>query len=88
MNRIVDRANAAAYARATCAVEGTQQTQLAADFVHRFVEGELTIEEAIAQARKEYGLCAQTDEHGMLYYRVGNLLSDAKKWNLKPTFEP
>lgn len=50
------REAAARYARATVALEGSQQTPIAAEQLARFVEGEISIEQAIELARQSYGL--------------------------------
>lgn len=50
------RAEAARYARATCALEGMQQTPLGAALCKKFVEGSMSIDEAISEARSHYGL--------------------------------
>lgn len=60
------RKAAALYARATTALEGGRQTSIAAEQLARFVEGDISIEQAIELARQSYGLpknmsAAQTD---------------------------
>jgi hypothetical protein len=50
------RAAAAQYARATCALEGMRQTSLGGRLSKQFVDGDITIDQAIAQARDFYGL--------------------------------
>ena len=50
------RKAAAQYARATIALEGGQQTSIAAEQLARFVEGDISIEQAIELTRQSYGL--------------------------------
>lgn len=50
------RQKAASYARATTALENRQQTALGAELSQRVVDGEITTDEAIKQARAFYGL--------------------------------
>lgn len=50
------REAAAQYARATTALEGGQQTPIAAEQLARFVEGSISIEQAIELVRQNYGL--------------------------------
>lgn len=50
------RREAARYARATIALEGGQQTPIAAEQLARFVEGSISIEQAIELVRQSYGL--------------------------------
>lgn len=50
------REAAARYARATTALEGGRQTSIAAEQLARFVEGEISIEQAIELVRQSYGL--------------------------------
>ncbi|WP_371132345.1 hypothetical protein [Pseudomonas sp.] len=50
------REAAARYARATIALEGGQQTPIAAEQLARFVEGSISIEQAIELVRQSYGL--------------------------------
>jgi len=50
------RKAAAQYARATIALEGGQQTPIAAKQLARFVAGEISIEQAIELVRHNYGL--------------------------------
>lgn len=50
------RMAAARYARATTALEGGRQTSIAAEQLARFVEGEISIEQAIELVRQSYGL--------------------------------
>ena len=50
------REAAARYARATIALEGGRQTSIAAEQLARFVEGDISIEQAIELARQSYGL--------------------------------
>lgn len=48
------RLEAVRYARATNALEGTKPSQLVQDLQARWVEGEITIEEAIEAAVRHY----------------------------------
>lgn len=50
------RVEAAQYARATSAMEGTKQSPEDRELIERFVEGELSIEDAITQVRDRYEL--------------------------------
>lgn len=50
------RVEAAQYARATSALEGSRQSPADKVLIERFVEGELSIEDAIDLARERYGL--------------------------------
>ncbi len=50
------RAEAARYARATCALEGMNQTPIGATLCKKFVEGSISIDDAISEARSHYGL--------------------------------
>lgn len=52
------RLAAACYARATMALEGARQTPISMEQIERFVAGEISIEQAIENARKDYGLPA------------------------------
>lgn len=51
-----ERRLATRYARATVALEGGQQTPIAAEQLARFVEGDISIEQAIELVRQSYGL--------------------------------
>ncbi|MBH2035338.1 MAG: antitoxin VbhA family protein [Pseudomonadales bacterium] len=50
------RLAAVRYARATSALEGIRPTELLLELQTRFLAGEITIEESIAEARRHYGL--------------------------------
>ncbi len=50
------RQEAASYARATTALEGRRQTALGAELSKKVVDGEITTDQAIEQARAFYGL--------------------------------
>ncbi|WP_171006449.1 antitoxin VbhA family protein [Pseudomonas sp. 2FG] len=50
------REAAVRYARATVALEGGQQTPIAAEQLARFVAGDISIEQAIELVRQSYGL--------------------------------
>ncbi|SFW13232.1 hypothetical protein SAMN03159511_0665 [Pseudomonas sp. NFACC19-2] len=52
------RLAAARYARATMALEGARQTPVSMEQIEHFVAGEISIEKAIENARKDYGLPA------------------------------
>ncbi|EPC5687386.1 TPA: chromosome segregation protein ParM [Pseudomonas aeruginosa] len=52
------RLAAARYARATMALEGARQTPISMEQIGRFMAGEISIEQAIENARKDYGLPA------------------------------
>lgn len=50
------RKAAVRYARATTALEGSRQQSIAAEHLARFVDGEISIEQAIELVRQSYGL--------------------------------
>lgn len=50
------RLAAARYARATMALEGVRQSPIVIAQMERFAAGELSIEQAIENVRKSYGL--------------------------------
>lgn len=52
------RAEAARYARATCALEGKTQSPRSAALMKKFVEGSISIDEAINETLSHYGFKA------------------------------
>ena len=52
------RIKAVRYARATCALEGMKQSATTKELTKRIVSGEITIDDAISQARAVYGMAS------------------------------
>lgn len=50
------RLEAVRYARATTALEGMRPTEFLMEQERRFLAGDITIDEAIAEARRRFGL--------------------------------
>lgn len=51
-----NRIEAVQYARATCALEGVRQSRLGSTLAQKFIDGDISIDDAIKEARSFYGL--------------------------------